>query len=103
MTIAQTAGPSYMRPTPFVLDERLERMIAGAVAEVDLKQIAILRKLTPAQRVAQAVSMIEAAEQVAVYRLRLREPELTDMAARRIVRSGAMMRREIEKHVRQQS
>ena len=42
----------YIEGRP-VLDEKIRRMIAGAVAEVDPAQIAIYRQLTPAQRVAQ--------------------------------------------------
>jgi hypothetical protein len=63
--------------------------IAGAVAEVDPQQIAIFRRLTPAQRFEQAVSMIELAEQVAVYRLRQRHPELNEIEALRTVRMRA--------------
>lgn len=63
--------------------------IAGAVAEVDPQQIAIFRRLTPAQRVEQAASMIELAEQVAAYRLRQRHPELSELEALRTVRMRA--------------
>ena len=66
----------------------MRREIAGAVAEIDLAQAAIARKLTPAERVQQAASMIEAAEQVSVYRLRQREPHLSEDEAYRIVRQG---------------
>lgn len=62
------------------------QVIAGAVAELDLRQIEISRRLTPAQRVAQALSMIELAEEVAAYRLRQQKPELTELEALRIVR-----------------
>lgn len=64
----------------------LQAQIAGAVAEVDPRQIAIVRRLTPAQRVEQAVSMIELAEQVAAYRLRQHHPELSELEALRTVR-----------------
>ena len=66
----QDAGPSYKRKEPFVLDDHHKRVIAGAVAEVDPKQIAVLRALTPARRFSQAISMIAFAEKVAVHRLR---------------------------------
>lgn len=66
-----------------------QQAIAGAVAEIDLQQIAILRCLTPAQRVEQAASMIELAEQVAAYRLRQRQPELSELEALRTVRMRA--------------
>lgn len=69
------------------LDEQTRRLIAGAVAELDPRQIAITRRLTPAQRFQQGVSMIRLAEQVGAYRLRQRRPELTEVEALRIVRS----------------
>jgi hypothetical protein len=43
----------YVEGRP-LLDERLQRLIAGAVAEVDPQQIAIYQRLGPAQRVWQA-------------------------------------------------
>lgn len=43
----------YVEGRP-LLDERLQRLIAGAVAEVDPRQIAIYRRLEPAQRLWQA-------------------------------------------------
>ena len=39
----QDAGPSYRRKEPFLLTEQHKRAIAGAIAEVDPKQIAVLR------------------------------------------------------------
>ncbi|MBN1888512.1 MAG: hypothetical protein JW850_10995 [Thermoflexales bacterium] len=39
------------------LDEHTRQLIAGAVAEVDPRQIAIYRRLTPAQRVWQLASL----------------------------------------------
>jgi type II secretory pathway component PulK len=71
-------------------DEAIRQaQIAGAVAEVDPQQIAIFRRLTPAQRFEQAVSMIELAEQVAVYRLRQQRQEMNEIEALRAVRSRA--------------
>ena len=66
-----------------------QAQIAGAVAEIDPRQMAIFRRLTPAQRVEQAASMIELAEQVAACRLRQRHPELSELEALRTVRSRA--------------
>ena len=91
--MTQGTNPSYQRKEPFVVDERIKRVIAGAIAEVDPQQIAILRRLTVAQRVQQATSMIRAAEQVGVYRLRLREPELSEKEAYYIIRSGTLFSR----------
>jgi len=93
----QDAGPSYKRKEPFVLDDRIKKIIASAVAKTDPKQIAILRNLTVAQRVQQATSMIRAAEQVGVYRLRQREPDLSEQEAYYIIRSGTLLSREIKK------
>jgi len=55
-----------------LLDEKLQRLIAGAVAEVDPQQIAVTRRLTPAQQFQQGYSMTRLAEQVVAYRLRQR-------------------------------
>ncbi len=65
----------------------MRRLLAGAVAEVDPRQIAMSRHLTPAQRFQQAVSMIDLAERVGAYRLRQRRPDLGEIEALRIVRS----------------
>ena len=67
--------------------EEIRRIIAGAIAELDLEQIAVTRRLTPAQRFQEGLSMIRLAEQVGAYRLRLRRPELSEAEALRIVRS----------------
>lgn len=63
------------------------QLIAGAVAEVDPRQIAISRCLTPAQRLEQMQSMIDMVEGIAAYRLRQRQPELSLADALRVVRS----------------
>lgn len=76
----------YFVPGRPLLDEHLQKLIAGAVAEVDPRQIAILRTLSPAQRFHQAFSMIASAQQVGVYRLRKRQPGLDHAQATRIVR-----------------
>jgi len=69
-----------------MLDPELKRMIAGAVAEVDPAQMEITRRLTPAQRFRQGISMIQLCEQVGVYRLRLRQSGLSKAQALRILR-----------------
>ncbi len=46
----------YIEGRP-LLDEHLQRLIAGAVAEVDPRQIVIYRRLEPAQRVWQAAHL----------------------------------------------
>lgn len=89
----ETNQPANRRK-PFVVDERIRKMIAGAVAEVDPAQIAVLRKLTPKERCRQAIAMIEGAERVAVYRVRQRQPELTESEAVRTVRQRLLDFRE---------
>ena len=63
-----------MKNEPFIVTEKMRRQIAGAVAEIDLAQMARVRQMTPSERVRQAASMIDAAERVGVYRLRQRKP-----------------------------
>lgn len=79
-----------MQADPLVITEQMRRQIAGAVAEIDLAQMAYVRRMTPAERVRRAADMIEAAEQVGVYRLRQRRPELSEDDALRIVRGGLL-------------
>jgi hypothetical protein len=81
-------NPSYQRSKPFELTDKVRKAIAGAIAEIDREQIRVLRTLTLPQRVQQAASMIDAAEKVSAYRLRQREPELSEEEALRIVRGG---------------
>lgn len=75
--------PSPARPANW------RQAIAGAVAELDPHQVAISRRLTPAQRVQQALSMIELAERVAAYRLCQQHPEMNEIEALRAVRRRA--------------
>jgi hypothetical protein len=89
-SISTIENPSYRRPQPLVLTDRIRRVIAGAIAEIDLEQMRILRILTPAQRVQQAVSLMDAAERAGAFRLRGREPELSEEEALRIVRGGLL-------------
>lgn len=97
-------NPSYRRKEPSVITQEIRRQIAGAVAvaEIDLAQMAIVSKLTPAQRVQMAASMIDACERAGVHRLRQRQPELSELEALRIVRGRLMNyyrdRQEWQKH-----
>jgi hypothetical protein len=77
-----------MQRKTLVVTKAMQRQIAGAVAEIDMAQIEFVRKMTPAERVRRAADMIEAAEQVGVYRLRIRNPELSEAEALKIVHSG---------------
>ncbi len=45
----------------------VQRAIAGAVAEVDVKQIIITRQFTPAQRVQQGCSITDLANSVVAF------------------------------------
>jgi len=83
-------NPSYQHKAPLVVTEEMRREIAGAVAEIDLTQMEMLRRMTPAQRVRMAASMIADVERVAVYRLRQREPQVSEEEAYRIVRTGLL-------------
>jgi hypothetical protein len=83
-------NPSYHRKQPVVVTDRMRRQIAGAVAEIDMAQMAILRRMTPAERMAQAGAMIEEMERAGAYRLRQRRPELSEANALRIVRGGLL-------------
>ena len=82
--------PYYHRTTPLVVSEEMRREIAGAGAEIDLAQMEILRRMTPAQRVRLAASMIADTEDVAVYRLRQQEPELSEAEAYRSASTGLL-------------
>ena len=83
-------NPSYQRKEPFVITDEIRQEIAGAVGEIDIAQMAIIAKLTAAQRVQMAASMIDACERAGVQRLRLRQPELSEHEAYRIVRGGLL-------------
>lgn len=50
LAYSRERGGYYIEGRP-ALDERLLRLIAGAAAEVDPRQIAIYRQLSPAQRI----------------------------------------------------
>jgi hypothetical protein len=78
----------YYRDKPVEVTDEMRKEISGAIAEIDLAQMALIRKLTVAERVAMGADMIAAAERVGVYRLRQRQPELSEDEAYRIVRGG---------------
>lgn len=95
---ATAAGPSYQKNPNYVLNDQVRAAIRGAVAEIDLKQVEVSRKLTPAQRAFQALSMIRAANRAATIQLCLREPDLTENEAKKIVRSGKLLEWTIRKN-----
>jgi hypothetical protein len=63
--------PGYYLEGRLTLDPHLQRLISGAVAEVDPAQMAISGRLTPAQRFRQGYSMTRLAERVSTYRRQL--------------------------------
>ena len=71
------------------LTDKEEREIAGALRDVDPAQIAVTRRLKPAQRVQQGLSMIRVAENVVAYRTLARFPELSPGKAMAIVRASS--------------
>ncbi len=83
-------NPSYHRSIPLVVTEEMRREIAGAVAEIDLAQLEILRRMTPAQRMAIAAALIADLERAAAYQLRQRHPELNVADSLRIARQGVL-------------
>jgi hypothetical protein len=77
----------YFRERP-TLDGHLEKLMLGAIAEVDPVQMAITRRLSTAERFAQGFSMIAAAERAGAYRLRVRQPHLSEEEALYLTRQG---------------
>lgn len=73
------------------LDVMLERRMLRALAEVDPAQIAILRKLSSQERYAQGFSLIDAAERAGAYRLRVRQPHLSEEQALYLARQGKVL------------
>jgi hypothetical protein len=77
----------YVRGRP-LLDPQLEKRMLGAMAEVDSAQLAITRRLPMVERFAQGFSMIEAIERAGAYRLRIRQPHLSEAEALYLTRQG---------------
>jgi len=91
-TPRQGEGPGVRERRTFMpLTEQQKREIAGAVAEVDDAQIAASRHLSVPQKMEQAFSMIQIAEEVASYRLRKRRPELNSAVALQMVRQANVL------------
>ena len=65
------------------LGENLSRILDGSIAEVDPAQIAIWRKMSPAERFRLGCSISDTARQVVAYRIRERHPELSLAEANR--------------------
>lgn len=69
--------PGYFLKDQPAISEELRQIIRNTVAQVDPNQIAILRRLTPAQRFRLGCSISDAARRVVAYRIRQQQPELT--------------------------
>jgi hypothetical protein len=80
----------YIQGRP-LLDAQLERRMLQALAEVDPAQIAILRQLSPQERYVQGFSMIDAVERAGAYRLRVRQPRLSEEQALYLTRQGKVL------------
>jgi len=80
----------YIQGRP-ALDPQLERRMKGAMAEIDPAQMAITRRLAPAQRFAQAMSMIEFVTNAGAYRLQQRQPALSWPEALQRARQGKVV------------
>jgi hypothetical protein len=80
----------YIRGRP-ALDPQLERRMKGAMAEIDPAQMVITRRLTTAQRFAQAMSMIEFVTNAGAYRLQQRQPTLSWPEALQRARQGKVV------------
>lgn len=66
------------------ISETLRRIIAGAAAEIDPKQMEVIHKLSLAERFEIGCSMSDAARDAKAYRLRLKNPELSETEALRL-------------------
>lgn len=76
--------PGYYLYSQPVVDPGLAAVLAGSVAEVDLAQMAVLKKLSFAQRFRQGCSLIGLARRVVAHRLRQRDPQLGAAEANRL-------------------
>jgi hypothetical protein len=72
-------------PPQIELTEEMRQEIRGACAEVDPEQMAIIARMTPAERFTRGVALSESVLQVAIYLLQKAEPGLTSLEARRRV------------------
>lgn len=70
---------------PIALTPEMIAEIRGAWAEIDPAQMAIISRLSPAERMRRGFAMSNAVRRVAVYRLRQQRPELSEAEANRMV------------------
>lgn len=70
-------------PPQIPVTEEMRIEIHGALAEIDPAQMAIISRMTPAQRGAHGLSMCESVLRIAVGRARQLHPDWDDMEAQR--------------------
>jgi hypothetical protein len=73
--------PGYYLLGQPALSRELTEILEHSVAEVDPMQIRIFRQMIPAERFRLGCSISDTARQVVAYRIRLRNPELTQAEA----------------------
>ena len=77
----------YLRGQPSLAPE-LVKSLEGSIAEVDLAQISIYHRMSPAERFRQGCSISDAAREVVAYRIRQRNPQLSLAEANRLALQG---------------
>jgi hypothetical protein len=73
--------PGYSLHSRLALEPGLEPIIAGSLAEIDPRQIAIYRQLSAAERFRLGCSVSDTAREVVAYRIHLRTPHLSQEEA----------------------
>jgi hypothetical protein len=72
-------------PPQIPVTDEMHAEIHGALAEIDLAQMAVISRMTPAQRMEIGFRMSNIARRVAVDRLRQIHPELGEADANRML------------------
>jgi hypothetical protein len=72
-------------PPQIELTEEMRQEIRGACAEVDPEQMAIIARMTPAERMLKGFRLSNTSRRVAVARYRQQHPELSEAEAQRIL------------------
>jgi hypothetical protein len=65
-------------PPPPLTPEIIARDVRNAFAELDLRQLAIMRRFSPARRLAMAFDLCESARQLAIAGIRCQYPGIGD-------------------------
>jgi hypothetical protein len=76
--------PGYYLDGQPALSAEIKQVLTGSMAEVDLRQIDIYRKLSFAERFHQGCSIIDTARKVVAYRIRQENPKLSVGEANRM-------------------